>query len=317
MQNYNKELIILIITIMSTFNEQSLRIKTARAQADKAINSLKGILLGINLDGEVNEKEINELHKWVVSHNHLIKRNPFNEFMTLIEETISNKLPVKETIEDLYWLCQKYESDNYYFNAVTADLQTLQGLCHGILSDGIISEKEVFDLHNWLQENEHLNTYYPYDEIRSLVLSIVADHKVDEEEKLVLMAYFNQFADIHDEEIREKVNIETEVVTISGLCTSEPNVIFPGKTFCITGVLQRGNREELKSDILKLGGIPVESVTRNTDYLIVGDNGNPAWAFSCYGRKVEKALKMRKEGYTIMLIHEYDFFDIVDDLKGI
>ena len=60
MQNYNKELIILIITIMSTFKEQSLRIKTARAQADKAINSLKGILLGINLDGEVNEKEINE-----------------------------------------------------------------------------------------------------------------------------------------------------------------------------------------------------------------------------------------------------------------
>ncbi|MCK9480161.1 MAG: BRCT domain-containing protein [Bacteroidia bacterium] len=300
---------------MSNLDEQTLKVYTAKAQADKAISSLKGILLGINLDGNVNEKEINELHKWVVAHNDLIDRNPFNEFMNIIEQTISNKIPPKETIEDLYWLCQKYENDNYYYNAVTTDLQTLQGLCHGILSDGIINEKEIFDLHNWLQENEHLNTYYPYDEIRSLILSIVSDHKVDEEEKLVLKAYFNQFVKLHDKETGEQIKSETSDVSISGLCTSEPNVTFPGKTFCITGVLKRGNREELQKDIIKLGGIPTDSVTRKTDYLIVGDNGNPAWAFSCYGRKVEKALSMRKEGHTIMLIHEYDFADIVDDLK--
>jgi NAD-dependent DNA ligase len=93
-------------------------------------------------------------------------------------------------------------------------------------------------------------------------------------------------------------------------------VTFEGKTFCITGVLKRGNREDLQKEIIKLGGIPTDSVTRRTDYLIVGDNGNPAWAFACYGRKVEKALSMRKEGHTIMLIHEYDFADIVDDLKS-
>tara|TARA_R110000850_G_scaffold246847_1_gene371788 strand:+ start:937 stop:1842 length:906 start_codon:yes stop_codon:yes gene_type:complete len=300
---------------MSTLDKQTLKIYTAKAQSDKAINSLKGILLGINLDGEVNTKEINELHKWAAVHNSLITRNPFNEFMTIIEETVQNKIPIKETIEDLFWLCQKYESNNYYYNAVTADLQTLQGICHGILSDGIIKDKEVFDLNNWLQEHEHLNTYYPYDELRSLILSIVSDKIVDEEERLVLKAYFNQFVQLHDTEVGKKIDLETSEINIAGLCTSEPNVIFPGKSFCITGVLQRGTRDELQKDIEALGGKPTNSISRKTDYLIVGDNGNPAWAFSCYGRKVEKALNLRKEGHTIMLIHEFDFSDIVDDLK--
>ncbi len=300
---------------MGTLNEETLKVYTAKSQADKAINSLKGILLGVNLDGEVHPKEVNELQKWAIAHNDLISRNPFNEFMTVIEETVNNRLPAKETIEDLFWLCQKYESDNYYYNAVTADLQILQGICHGILSDGVVKEKEVFELKNWLEEHQHLNTYYPYDELRSLILSIVSDKKVDEEEKIVLKAYFNQFVQLYDNEVKKQIEFETADINISGLCTSEPDVIFQGKTFCITGVLKRGSRYDLQRDIEALGGIPTNSVTRKTDYLIVGDNGNPAWVFSCYGRKVEKAIGLRKEGHAIMLIHEFDFSDIVDDLK--
>lgn len=76
--------------------------------------------------------------------------------MNIIEQTISNKIPPKETIEDLYWLCQKYENDNYYYNAVTTDLQTLQGLCHGILSDGTINEKEIFDFIIGFKKNKYI-----------------------------------------------------------------------------------------------------------------------------------------------------------------
>lgn len=299
---------------MSTTDQELLKIYTSKSQADKAISSLKGLLLGIKSDDEINEREITELSKWVSAHKELINRNPFNEFMTIIESTISNKIPPKETIEDLYWLCQKYENDNYYYNTVTSDLQILQGICHGILADGVITDKEIYDLQKWLDENEHLNSYYPYDEIRSLVLSVLADNRIDDEEKVVLMAYFKQFAAIQDDQIRQKIQDETFDVNISGLCTSEPDVTFEGKTFCITGVLKRGNRENLQRDIIKLGGIPTESISKKTDYLIVGDNGNPAWAFSCYGRKVEKAISLRKEGHTITLIHEFDFSDLIDDL---
>lgn len=283
-------------------DDKTLQIITSKSQADKAINSLKGILLGINLDKTVNKDEIDELKLWAQKHKELINRNPFKEFMLIINNLTLDELSNIEIIEDLYWLCQKYEGDNYYYNAVTADLQTLQGICHGILSDGEISDNEIYDLYKWLEENEHLNSYYPYDEIRSLILSILSDNKITEDEVLVLKAYFNQFVNLNNQFVKEKIDIETINISISGLCTSEPNVIFSGKTFCITGVLKSESRESLKEKIIKLGGIPTDSLTKKTDYLIVGDNGNPAWAFSCYGRKVEKAIGLRKEGHTIMLI---------------
>lgn len=295
-------------------DQQTLNIYTAKAQNDKAISTLKGILLGFNLDNVVHEKEIKELKKWISSHKELIKRNPFNEFMNIVENTISNKIPLKETIEDLFWLCQKYENGNYYYNTVTSDLQILQGLCHGILADGIINEKEIYTLEQWLSENEHLSTYYPYDEIRSLISSIISDNKIEEEEILVLKAYFSQFINLQDLKTSELIKKETLDILISGHCSSDPQVTFKDKTFCITGVLKRGNRDDLQKDIIKLGGIPTSTITKKTDYLIIGDNGNPAWAFACYGRKVEKALSLRKEGHTIMLVHEFDFSDIIDDL---
>ena len=300
---------------MADLNQKELNIYTAKARADKAINSLKGILLGINLDGEVNEKEFAELRQWSKNNHELINRNPFKEFMTIINQTVSNNIPEKETVEDLYWLCQKYENDNFYYNGVTSDLQILHGICHGILSDGIINEKEIYDLQKWLEENNHLSTYYPYDEIRSLILSIVSDGKIEKEEKLVLKAYLNQFVNLGNKEIEEKINKETSDINISGHCTSDPQIELDGKTFCITGVLKSGNRAALEKTISDLGGIPSKTLTKKTDYLIVGDNGNPAWAFACYGRKVEKALDLRKGGHQILLIHEFDFIDIIEDLK--
>ncbi|GAA4274381.1 BRCT domain-containing protein [Aquimarina gracilis] len=300
---------------MSELSQKELEVFTSKARADKAINSLKGILLGINLDKQINEKEINELKKWVENHYSLIDRNPFKEFMTIISETVSNNISATETIEDLFWLCQKYENDNYYYNAVTTDLQTLQGICHGILADGIINEKEVRDLEKWLEQNTHLSTYYPYDEIRSLMLSIISDGIIEEEEILILKAYLNQFVNIESKEIAKQIDKETANINISGHCTSDPNIEFDGKTFCVTGILKSGNRSELESLISDLGGIPTKTVSKKTDYLIVGDNGNPAWAFACYGRKVEKALEMRKSGHQICLVHEFDFMDVVEDFK--
>lgn len=296
-------------------NKNELQVVTAKARADKAISTLKGILIGIKSDDKVNQTEVDELEKWAINHRDLINRNPFKEFMTIIEETISDNIPATETVEDLYWLCQKYENDNFYYNTVTSDLQILQGICHGILADGVIEDKEVHQLETWLEQNTHLNTYYPYDEIRSLILSIVSDGKIEEEELLVLKAYLNQFVNLENKSIEHQLNRETQDINISGHCTSNPDIDIDRKTFCVTGVLKSGNRASLEKQISDLGGIPTKTLTKKTDYLIVGDNGNSAWAFACYGRKVEKALEMRKGGHTILLIHEFDFIDVIEDFK--
>lgn len=288
---------------------------TAKSEADKAINSIKGLLVGISIDGIIDDNELHELDLWCKKHHDLISRNPFREFMNVIQEATKEPENRIELIEDLTWLCQKYENDNIYYNAVTSELQTLQGICHGILADGKIDDKEIYELDKWLEEHEFLASYYPYDEIKSLLLSILADGIIDEEERKRLFAYFNEFVNISDTDISQKVEKEIIGVEIQGICTSEPAVDFKDKLFCFTGISKRGTRQELADEITKLGGIFKPGVSKKTDYLIVGDNDNPCWAFACYGRKVENAIDIRKQGGRIQIIHEFDFWDLVEDAK--
>ena len=51
------------------------------------------------------------------------------------------------------------------------------------------------------------------------------------------------------------------------------------------------------------------NITNNTSYLIVGNDGNPCWAYSCYGRKVEDAIERRKKGQHLTIVNEVDFWD--------
>ncbi len=286
---------------------------TAKSEADKAISTLKGILQGINIDQIINPIEIAELQTWANEHYHLIRRNPFKELINEINYSINDEGVNSGVIEDLYWLCQKFDNDNIYYNAVTSDIQILHGICHGILADGFITDKEIDGLKSWLNENEHLSSYYPYDEISSLILDITSDGIIDDNERNRLMAYFNDFASIKNEKTKYEILNSIEGTKVSAICTSNPIVEFVGKSFCITGELQRGRRKEVQSKLLEIGCIINENPSMKTDYLVIGDNGNQAWAFACYGRKVEKALELRKKGHNITLIHEYSFFDIMED----
>ncbi|SFN34724.1 BRCA1 C Terminus (BRCT) domain-containing protein [Chryseobacterium oleae] len=296
---------------MTNFENPDLQVVTTKSRADKAINSLKGLLLGIISDDIIDAQEMEELRLWAKEHYDLVNRNPFREFMLLIENTVANGIPPKETVEDLYWLCQKYEHGSIYYNGITSDLQLLQGIFHGVLADGMLNDHEIFKLHEWLSENEHLSSYYPYDEIRSLVLSIVADKIIDDEERTILTAFIKQFVELKNSDTAAKIEKDTADVNISGICAVDPEIIFENKTFCITGILSRGNRSELQKAIQDKGGIAVNTISKKTDYLIIGDTNNACWSYSCYGRKVEKALDLRKSGHTIVLVHEFDVFDAI------
>jgi len=294
--------------------DQSYRQFTAKSEADKAINSLKGILEGIGIDQQVNIKELKELDLWCERHQELIRKEPFKDFMHTIRMAIRGDEDPLEAVQDMYWLCQKYEDDNIYYDALTADLQTLQGLCHGILADGEINTQEIKGLEKWLDNNQHLSNYYPYDELRTVLLKILKDGVVDEDEQILLKAYFKEFVKLNDNQLTKKINEETESVLINGLCAYDPEISFDGTHFTLSGNFKRGTKKEISDRIESLGGVIQKNVVQKTQYLIVGSDGNECWSFACYGRKVEKALNLRKKGQELTIINELDFWDIADDL---
>ena len=61
------------------------------------------------------------------------------------------------------------------------------------------------------------------------------------------------------------------------------NTVFYGKTIVATGKLENYTRDEIQAKIISLGAIPASSVTKKTDYLIVGEKA---------GSKLQKALNL-------------------------
>lgn len=289
---------------------------TGPAELHKAVNMLKGIVTGIATDSEISEDEINELSHWCVSHKHLINRHPFKELIPLIESAYEDGIITSDESSDIIWLCNNFVSDSDYYDLVTSSLQFLSGLIHGILADGVISNEEIYALKNWIITNDYLSGCYPFDEIESLLSTILSDGKITDEERSILTAFLSDFIDLTTSyNINEpEMNRLKEKYSIGGICALCQEIDFDGNVFCFTGQSNKAKRQEISEIIESHGGIFKNHVNNKTKYLIVGNSGNPCWAFSCYGRKIEDAVNRRKSGQNLVIVNEVDFWDIIEDL---
>lgn len=285
-----------------------------KEELHKSLNSLAGILSGIVMDGIVSAEESSEIQMWYALHQPLMHIHPFSEILPIIDAALSDDRIDLEEAKDVLWLCDRFLDEAgsaLYFNQVTSQIQILEGMLHGIITDGIITDRELRLLNDWLNDNDYLAGTYPYDEVYSLLLAAKEDGVISEDERNMLRALFSNFVDT-----RESANIHEadrlalqQQYSVAGICAIAPEISFADKTFCFTGASKRGTRDEISALIQRKGGIYSDSVTRATDYLIVGADGNPCWAFSCYGRKVEKAMDLRRKGRHVVIVNENDFWD--------
>jgi NAD-dependent DNA ligase len=218
-----------------------------------------------------------------------------------------------EEREDFLWLCKSFNSSNDFYDVITSDLQRLQGILHGIMADNQITNEEMLGLKKWIFENEHLQGTYPYDEIQSLITIVLKDGIIDEEEKEILKLFFSEFIDpIKTKHIDLSMIQELkEKYSLRGICSLDPIIEFENKRFTFTGVSERAKRAEIATIIESKGGTYSDSVRKDINFLIVGAAGNPCWAYSCYGRKVESVVNLRKAGSNALIVNEIDFWDSI------
>jgi len=297
---------------MGNFEELGYRRFTSRAEAHKAFNTLCGIVDGIAMDLKLNDREIKELDNWCENHQYLMHSNPFRDIISNIQAILTDSDEFSlEIIEDIKWLCNIHKDGFSYYKTFSSDLQILNGILHGIMADGELLDSEIYSLANWLENNKHLSTYFPYNNILSIVGEVLEDSKIDEEERILLKSYFKDFIFINSEEIQTQLESETvEKSRKISYYNKVSKVDIIESQFCFTGVSSRNiSRDKIKEVILEYGGKYVDNISTKTKYLIVGDKGNPAWAFAAYGRKIEKAINLNNsKGSEILIIHEDDFW---------
>lgn len=281
---------------------------TGPSQLDKAIHSLEGIVRGIAIDGRVNRAEVESLLVWIKDHQQYQHRHPFNEVMQRLNRIVQQQIVDEEECADILWLCDRFSTENRFYGCVSADMQRLHGLMAGIAADGEITAEELGGLQRWMDQHQHLRTVWPYDELESLILAVLEDGVIDAREHQMLLAFFQEFFLHSGHQAIELPEVQDEVLLV-GVCAASPQIRFVDRTFCFTGNSERAAREALADQVRRLGGAFSPSMTKKVDYLIVGADGNPCWAYACYGRKVEKAVQWRRQGAALLIVHEYDYWD--------
>lgn len=291
---------------------------TKPAELHKAINTLRGIVAGITSDRAVGDTEVSELTHWCQLQSHLRDRHPFSEIIPTVERACEDGVVTEEEAKDILWLCNNFADSNSYYDSITSSLQFLAGLVHGIMADGELSDQEVAALKAWIDANDFLAGTYPFDEINTLLYAILEDKVITTDEREKLMAFFGNLIEFKDSMNLNECDFKSlqEKYSIGGICAFCPEITFENKVFCFTGESYRAKRHVMAEAVRALGGIVRTNVSINTDYLIVGNAGNPCWAYACYGRKIEEAMQLRKEGAKVAIINETDFWDAISDINA-
>lgn len=284
---------------------------TTRSRLDKAINTLLGIVEGIGIDGVIKPLEREYLDAWLAEHRDAKDRHPFNELVPVVVDATADGRLADEERKDLQWLCSRLRSTEYY-DRTSADMQRLHALLGAVAADGEILAAELHALRDWLDAHEHMRTLWPYDEVSALITGVLADGRIDPAEHALVLAWFRSLSAARVQAGDAQAELAA-IPPLSGICAACPEIQFAGMRFCFTGESSRCSREELAAAVVRLGGTVTTAVSGQTNFLVVGADGNPCWSYACYGRKIEKAMELRREGARVVIVHENDFHDAMAD----
>ncbi len=270
-------------------------------------HELEGLLVGISADGIIDQEEADRLKRWRNANSQFSTIKPFSELCEKVDQALADGKLTLDECRDLIFVAQKLTTVNPYFDAIRSGIQVLTGLLAGLTTDRNVNDAEAKALIQWTQEWNHLRGLWPYDECEAIVASALSDHRRagDLEYLVSLSEQFPVAGDVLP-------TGEIPPLVIRGVCAVDPDIEFPDRVFVLTGESERCQRADLEARIQLRDGLTESGVTRRTNYLVVCDGGNQHWAFACYGRKVEYAYNLRRDGFPIAIVHEADLWDALE-----
>ena len=297
---------------MADTNDRDIRIFNGPRRLEKAMHMLEGIVRGVTIDARLNDDELIVLADWIGENAEFRNKHPFTEVVPRLERIVNGSIFDEEERADVLWLCEQFTTGSSHFDEVTAGLQTLHGIMGGMAADSKITAEELRALRQWMNEKPHLHGCWPFDEVDSIISKVLADGKVDAQEHDMILNFFaDVMAFLKHKSLNRKAASESSFV--GGICAMTPAVHFDGRSFCFTGTPKRGPKRELEKVVENNKGTVKNNVVKGLDYLVIGAAGNECWAYSAYGRKVEQAIAERKSGAKLTIVHEFDFWDAVED----
>ncbi|MBE8220330.1 MAG: NAD-dependent DNA ligase [Alphaproteobacteria bacterium] len=189
-------------------------------------------------------------------------------------------------------------------------IDELIGLAAGISADNIVNQAEAEFLLKWLEGYSDIVNENPLTRpILVRLREMLADNILDDDEKEELLELLKKFSGNTFEEG------EIAHATTLPLNNPPPNLNFEGTQFCFTGQFYFGARKNCEKRTIACGGIS-GTLTKATDYLVIGTYVTETWKHASYGRKIMKAVEMKEKGHSIAIIDEVLWRDASDAILG-
>ena len=283
----------------------------------RTIARLYGMVEGLTIDYQLNEKEISGLYNWMESHISLVEVEPFKGLWALLNDILEDQVIDNDEKEELLEWCSEIINERGFLEGLTSVFRTLHGILSGIVADEKITKDELRGLEDWLLDYEDLQQWWPMNEISSMIKEVLKDGKIDKAEHKRLSEYFNDFVEyplehvtLHDKEYLTNKHLNCHspfFKPIASICEKNPEINFQGSYFCLTGPAVSGSRKDLSYMVNKLGGIAANTIVNKLNYLVIGAQSSPAWIYSTYGRKIETVIQKNQSKNNIHIIQEKDF----------
>ncbi|PCJ27964.1 MAG: NAD-dependent DNA ligase [SAR86 cluster bacterium] len=269
-------------------------------EKDRAMYGLRGILAGVVADNRLNEKELLFLDAWLKTQQYLSEDKDVLAILGQVGDILEDGVISREELEQMQSRIEQILSakDSDTSESV-GHIEELIGFLTGIASDGVLNDQEINAMSAWLDRNESIKEVWPASVIVNRLAIILEDGIITDEERDDLLVTVYQVTESDPTESGVSFQASTEVWedTLESLPVS-------GAMFCLTGDFVSGDRDSVDLLLKCLGGTTNSSINSSVDYLVIGTLASRDWLYTAHGRKIEKALLLKRDGSDIKIITE-------------
>lgn len=171
------------------------------------------------------------------------------------------------------------------------------GLVRGVVADGRVSPQEATGLAEWTRGNPDVASRWPANVLARRLEHIFRDGRVDGRERRYLSSVLGQLAE-------GPAGLGASLATDLPVDAPPPEVRFDGRVFVFAGEMAYGPHRACEREVVELGGSCERSVTRRTDYLVIGQIAADDWAQQGFREDLDEVVQYRSRGAQIAVISE-------------
>jgi len=179
-------------------------------------------------------------------------------------------------------------------------LDELGGFLSGVASDGVLNDQEIEAMSTWLKANESVQDLWPASEIAGRLERLPEDGIVSDEEREDLLQAVTRIAAasvVGSSAAYEHAATEFWEEQVDSLTLA-------GATYCLTGDFVSGDGNTVDTRLRCHGADTKPNLNSDVNYLVIGTLASRDWLYTSHGRKIEKALLLKRQGAHITIITE-------------